>query len=266
MIRLIGSAVVIYGLVVASLYLLQRRILFVPNPNVPERDTAGLSDMAEVRLETADGLALLSWYRPAEPGRPSVIYFQGNAGNIGHRGHTVRPMLDRGWGVLLVGYRGYGGNAGSPSEEGLHADAAAAAAFLVGEGVTPARTVYWGESLGSGVAVRLAAERPPGAVVLEAPYTSIVEMAASRYWFVPVRHLVKDRFDSLSRIAAIGAPLLVLHGAQDRVIPIEHGRRLFAAATEPKRFEMFPDGRHSDLVDHGALDVAERFLNEHMAQ
>ena len=266
------AAVLIYCLLIACLYVLQRRILFVPGLLPPDRLEAGVSDMREIDLSSADGLRLRSWYRGAADNRPTIVYFQGNAGSIAGRGFKARAFIDRGYGVLLVGYRGYGGNPGAPSEAGLILDGRAALDFLQAEGVSAKDTVLYGESLGSGVAVALAMQNsataqssagrdsPLGALVLEAPFTSVIEIAAARYWFVPVRYLLKDPFDSLSRIAGLRSPLLILHGQRDAVIAVEHGRRLYDAAPEPKRFQLFEEGRHSDLFDHGAADVVTGFL------
>jgi uncharacterized protein len=265
LVKLIFGFVLIYSLLVAGLYVFQRRILFVPGTTPPDRAAVGVADMREVELATEDGVNLVSWYREASPGFPTIVYFQGNAGTIGGRGFKARALMDHGYGVLLVGHRGYGGNPGYPSETGLILDGRAAVSFLAENGVSATNTVLYGESLGSGVAVALAAGAPadggPGALILEAPYTSIVEIAAARYWFVPVRYLIKDRFDSLSRIADVGAPTLILHGEKDTVIDASHGKRLHAAANEPKHLDLFTEGRHSDLYDHGALEKIVEFLD-----
>jgi fermentation-respiration switch protein FrsA (DUF1100 family) len=266
------AAVLIYCLFVACLYLFQRRILFVPGQVSPDRQEAGVPDMREIDLSSVDGLCLRSWYRGATDSRPTIVYFQGNAGSIAGRGFKARAFIDRGYGVLLVGYRGYGGNPGAPSESGLILDGRAALSFLQAEGVSAKDTVLYGESLGSGIAVALAVQiwgvaqsseglrSPLGALVLEAPYTSIAEIAATRYWFVPVRYMLKDPFDSLSKIANLRSPLLILHGQRDAVIAVEHGRQLYDMAPKPKRFHLFEEGRHSDLFDHGAAEVVNGFL------
>ncbi len=266
----------VYVLIVGALYVFQRRILFVPGTVPPNRADAGLSAMREVELRTADGLKLLSWYHAAASGRPTLVYFQGNAGTIASRGFKAGPMIAAGFGLLLVGYRGYGGNPGHPSETGLIEDGRAALAFLREKGVTAADTVLYGESLGTGVAVALAAEAadevadgaPLGALILESPYTSIAEIAAARYRFAPVNWLIKDRFDTLSRIGRVTAPVLILHGEKDGLIGADHGRRVFAAANDPKELRLFAEGRHSDLYDLGALETVTGFLGRmwHPAQ
>jgi fermentation-respiration switch protein FrsA (DUF1100 family) len=272
LIKISVAAVLIYCLLIAGLYFFQRRILFVPGHARPDRLEAGVSDMREIDLLSTDGLHLRSWYREAAENRPTIVYFQGNAGSIAGRGFKARAFIDQGYGVLLVGYRGYGGNPGAPSEAGLILDGRAALSFLEAEGTLTENIVLYGESLGSGIAVALAVQiletaQPSeslgaslGALVLEAPYTSIAKIAAARYWFVPVRYMLKDPFDSLSRIADLRCPLLILHGQRDAVIAIEHGRRLYDTAPEPKLFHLFEEGRHSDLFDHGAAEVVTSFL------
>ena len=272
LIKISVAAVLIYCLFIVCLYLFQRHILFVPGHASPDRLEAGVPDMQEIDLSSADGLHLRSWYHGAADNRPTIVYFQGNAGSIAGRGFKARAFIDRGYGVLLVGYRGYGGNPGTPSEAGLILDGRAALSFLQAQGVLAKDTVLYGESLGSGIAVALAVQiwgaaqssegldSPLGALVLEAPYTSIAEIAATRYWFVPVRYMLKDPFDSLSTIANLRSPLLILHGQRDAVIAVEYGRRLYDTAPEPKRFHLFEEGRHSDLFNHGAAEVVTGFL------
>ena len=260
--KILGVAVVGYALLLGGCYALQRSLMYFPATELPSPAAAGVAEMAAVALHTDDGLALTSWYAAARaPHAPTVVYFHGNAGNIADRAYKVRPMLDRGLGVLLVGYRGYGGNPSAPSETGLFADGRAALDFLGGQGVPPERIVAFGESLGSGVAVRMASERRLGAVILEAPFTSAAEVGQRAYPFLPVRQLIRDRFDSLSRIDSISAPLLIVHGERDRVVPADHGRRLLAAASQPKEGAFLPEAGHNDAFEHGSIRAALDFLD-----
>ncbi|MFB3134581.1 MAG: alpha/beta hydrolase [Rhodospirillales bacterium] len=256
-------AAVVYVVLVAALYVFQRNILYFPDTSVPSPVHSGVPEMQPVTLETEDGLKLLAWYRAAE-GKPVLVYFHGNAGNIGARGFKVRPYLDAGFGVLLVSYRGYGGNPGSPTDEGLYADARAALDFLKARGVAPERTVLYGESLGTGVAVQMASElgpeNPVAALVLEAPFTSMGDVAAHHYPYVPARWLIKDRFDSAAKIGGVKAPVLVIHGDRDRTIPVKFGKLLFEAAVEPKEGRWLEGGDHNDLYDFGAARIVVEFL------
>jgi hypothetical protein len=264
MTNLIATVVGVYIVFVAALFVFQRNLMYHPDSMVPSPAASGVPEMETVSLTTDDGLRLLAWYRPATAGKATVVYFHGNAGNIGNRGDKVQPYLDAGLGVLLVSYRGYAGNPGSPSEDGLYADGRAALDFLVKHDVGPDSVVLYGESLGSGVAVdvahRRAASEPVAAVVLEAPFSTIADVAQTHYPFVPARWLVKDTFDSMAKIAAIGAPLLILHGGRDRVVPMRFGRRLFAAAAQPKENRWFDEAGHNDLYSYGAAMAVTAFI------
>jgi uncharacterized protein len=254
--------VAIYLALLVLLFFMQRSLLFVPNRQRPDLAEAELDAATRpIELLTADGLRLLAWYRPP-PGNPGAVllYLHGNAGHIGHRGDRVRPYLDAGFGMLLLEYRGYGGNPGQPSEAGFYSDARAALDFLVQQGVTAERVVLYGESLGTGVAVQMAVERGCGALVLEAAYTSVVAVAQSRYWMFPVRHLVLHKFDSLSKIGRVRCPVFIMHGERDRIIPIRYGRELFQAASEPKEAKWFADGNHTNFDEFGGPAAVLDFL------
>ena len=255
---------VAYAALVAGLYLFQRQLLYHPDRTRPE--LLGLEQLGvrEAMLETEDGLSLLSWYLPARPGRPVITYFHGNGGHIGYRAERLLHFAREGFGVLMAEYRGYGGNPGTPSEAGFYTDGRAALAFLDREGVAPNRLVLYGESLGSGVAVALAVDHDIAALVLEAPFTSVAEVAQCHFPYVPASRMVVDRFDSLSRIGKVRAPILVLHGERDRVVPIRYGRALFDAAPEPKEGWFAPEAGHEDLARYGSLDVVVAFINRRL--
>ena len=257
---LLGFAAVGYAALVGGLYVFQRQLLYLPDRTRPE--LAGLAELGvrEVTLSTEDGLLLLSWYLAGHPGRPVIAYFHGNGGHIGYRIERLLRFARQGFGVLMLEYRGYGGNPGTPSEAGFYADGRAALDFLDREGVTPNRLVLYGESLGSGVAVELAAQHGIAALILEAPPTSVAEVAQCHFPYVPAARLVTDRFDSLSRIAKVRAPILVLHGERDRVVPIRFGRALFDAAPEPKEGWFMPEAGHEDLARYGGLEAAVAFI------
>jgi len=199
------------------------------------------------------------WQVAPRGDKPVVIYFQGNAGGLDLRAERFRKIIADGTGLIALSYRGYNGSSGVPSETGLLRDARAAYDFAAAR--YPARRiVLWGESLGTGVAVALAAEREIARLILDAPFTSISDLGAAAYRLLPVRWLLKDTFHSDRRIARVRAPILVLHGARDRIVPIGFGERLFALANEPKRFVRFADGGHVNLDDYGAMDAVRAFL------
>jgi fermentation-respiration switch protein FrsA (DUF1100 family) len=261
MTAIIGVLVAIYLGILALLFFMQRSLLFVPNRQRPDLAEAGLDQVRPVEIVTRDRLQLLAWYRPTK-GNPGslLLYLHGNAGHIGHRSDRVRPYLEAGFGVLLPEYRGYGGNPGQPSEAGFYSDARAALDFLAQQGVPAERVILYGESLGTGVAVQMAVERRCAALVLEAPYTSVLAVAQSRYWMFPVRHLVLDRFDSLSKMGSVHCPVFVMHGERDRIIPIRFGRELFQAASEPKDAKWFAEGNHTNFDDLGGPAAVLEFL------
>jgi uncharacterized protein len=246
---------------VALLYVMQRSLMYFPDRSRVSPAAAGLPQAEEAVLDTQDGERVIVWHVPPRGNRPVIIYFHGNGGALSGRVERFRALTADGTGLVALDYRGYGGSTGTPTEAGLTMDADAAYGFATAR-YPAARIVLWGESLGSGVAVALAARHPIGRIVLEAPYTSTADIAAEHYWFAPVRLLMKDQFHSDQRIAAVRAPLLILHGTDDAVVPIRFGERLFARAHEPKRFARFAGGQHEHLEQFGALEVARQFIDE----
>ena len=254
-------AVAGYVALVALMYFAQRSMMYFPDTARHAPATVGLPQAEEVTLPTADGERLLAWHVPPQGEKPVVLYFQGNGGGLNLRADRFRRLTADGVGLLALNYRGYGGSSGSPSEAGLIADGMAAYGFAAAR--YPAeRIALWGESLGSGVAVPLAAERPVARVILESPFTSIADIAASIYWFVPVRLLIKDPFRSDLRIGRIAVPILVLHGARDDVVPIRFGERLYELIRAPKRFVRLTEAGHNDHDAYGAVAAVRTFLDE----
>ncbi len=245
----------------AVLFLVQRSFIFpIPQTGRTLPAAAGFPEAEEHVLTTADGEKVIVWHVPAKPGHPVVLYFHGNGDFLAGFFGRFRDLIADGTGIVALSYRGYAGSSGQPSEQGLLQDAAAAYAFAAAR-YSADRIVLWGFSLGTGVAVALAAEQPVGKLILEAPYTSLADVAAAAFWFAPVRWLIRDPFRSEQRVGEVTAPLLVMHGARDPAIPIRFGERLFALAREPKQFVRFPEGGHNDLDSFGAIEVARRFIN-----
>lgn len=264
LLNLIGAAVLAYIVLLGLLAWQQRRLLYVPDTDPPHLPSAQLiPGIRAITVRTADGLDLLAWFVPPAGGnQPVVLYLHGNAGHIGYRADRMEAMAWRGWGVLMLEYRGYGGNPGSPTETGLIRDTDAAYRYLRNAGFAGNRIVVWGESLGTGLVVRLASEQEVGAVVLEAPYTSIAAVARYHYPFVPVDLLLRDRFELLGRIGAVRAPILVMCGARDTIVPPAMSKRVFTAATSPKRLWVAPDTGHNDLGAAGAMNEVAGFLRD----
>jgi fermentation-respiration switch protein FrsA (DUF1100 family) len=259
-----GLLLVVYALGVSLLYIKQRSFVFHPDHAKPDIALADLPGLREVQMRTSDGIDLFAWYKAPEHSAPLLIFFHGNAGSLASNLVRARRFADAGLGLLLVEYRGYSGNAGTPSEEGFAKDAAAALAFASARGIAPDRLVLYGQSIGTGVAVRAAAQNPVGAVILESAYTSVSQIAAQQFPYVPVRLLMRDPFDSLSRIGSIHAPLLLMRGLLDRTVPPWMGQAMFDAAREPKQLWTVPDGGHNDLAEWGADDVTIAFIRQHV--
>ncbi len=253
-----GAFLLGYALICLAAWFAQRRLLYFPDPQIVAPATVGVPAQALVR-RAADGVSLTMWWAPPRDGRAVVIYFHGNGGNLAYRAPVFRDLIDAGYGLMALSYRGYAGSGGRPGEEGFAEDARAAHAAAA-ELAPEADIVLFGESLGSGVAVRLAAERPVSGVVLNAPYTSVEERAQEIFWYLPVRLLLADRYRSRDVIGCIRAPLLILHGEADTVIPVAHGRALFASASEPKTFVPITRGGHDDLWGRGGREIVLAFL------
>jgi uncharacterized protein len=256
-VRLVTAGLVAYLIVLATLFALQRQLLFPAGKEPPSLERAGLAGLMDpVKIVTADGLDLVAWYRsPPNRNAPLIVLFHGNGGTIEIRAAKAKTYISAGFGVLLPEYRGYGGNPGSPSETGIYADGRAALAFAAAQGIAPDHWILLGESLGTGVAVQMATEQRVAALVLEAPYTSIADVAQGHFPFLPVWWLVRDRFDCVGKIARVGAPLFVVHGERDGTIPVKFGRALFAAAAGPKEAMWLPDAEH-DVLGRAAVDAA----------
>lgn len=252
--------IAVYLVICVAAWLGNRTFMYFPDPTRVPPAAAGLGGVREVELVAGDGTKLIGWYAPAKADRPTILYFHGNAANAANRASKIQPMLDDGFGVFYLNNRGYGGSGGSPTEADNVADAVSAYDYVAGLRVPAEKIVAYGESLGSGQAVRLAAQRPVAGVVLEAPLTSTVEVGRSVYFWLPLSLLIADKYNVERHVRDVAAPLLILHGARDEVIPVEMGRRIHEAANDPKRIEVFPKGYHNDLFDNGAWEKMREFL------
>jgi uncharacterized protein len=256
----IGVALVcLYVAMAAILYVAQRSLMYFPEVIRTPPAQAGLPEAQEATLTTADGERIFAWHVAPRDGKPVILYLHGNGGALRYRVERFRKFVADGIGLIAIDYRGYGGSSGSPSEAGLIADGEAAYAFATAR--YPAQQIaLWGESLGAAVAVALAADKPVGRVILEAPFTSAVALAAVHYWYMPVGLLMKDKFRADERIGKIAAPVLILHGIHDRVVPFAMGERMFELTKAHRDIVRFLDGDHEDLDHHGALHAVGRFL------
>lgn len=239
-----------YVALVFGMVICQRRLLYFPTKMKAPPSAFGLGGMTELFLETSDKIRLQTWVQPARPGFPTIIYFHGNALHLGGRAAWFNGFVAAGFGLVAISHRGFGKSEGRPTEAGFYADARAAICYAEGAlRIPPKKLIYYGESLGTGVAVQMATERPPGLLALQAPYTSVETRAAEIYPFVVgLRRLVRDKYNSAAKIGEVEAPILVLHGAKDALIPLRHGEALFAAANEPKTMVVYPDAHHADYT------------------
>lgn len=262
-------------MITALLWLFQRRLIYFPSPRPVPPAAQVLPGAEDVTLRTADGLVLGAWFLPAarehSPDRrppPAMLVANGNAGDRAARVPLAEALAHRGLSVLLFDYRGYGGNLGNPSEDGLLADARAAADHLAArDDVDADRLVYYGESLGTGVVAALSTERPPAALILRSPFPSLAEIGAHHYRLLPVRALLRDRYPVGEHLARLELPVLVLVGEHDQIVPPQLSRRLYDAAGEPKRWFSIPDAGHNDraLLDgERMIDEIVNFLGEHV--
>ena len=248
--RAFGFLIVVLVGLLLLVWLFQRRLIYFPmEPDVPLAGSI-LPGATDVVITTTDGLELGGWFVPATGGTSSttVLVFNGNAGHRESRAPLARALAARGHAVMLFDYRGYGGNPGSPTERGLALDARAARQYLqTRDDVDDEKLVYFGESLGAAVALELAIEHPPALLVLRSPFASMTEIGKLHYPFMPVGLLLADRFPSIDRAPLLEAPLLVIAGDRDDIVPFAQSRALFDAATRPrKRFVAIDGAGHND--------------------
>jgi fermentation-respiration switch protein FrsA (DUF1100 family) len=259
---IVGVAVICWAVAALGLYLAQRRMIFHPDPSRVSVEAVGLG-MTEIALRLPDGRDMLAWYLPPRrPDRPVVAYFHGNAGNLSDRVARARTFAGVGWGVLMPEYPGYGGNPGDPSEASFEAVGRAALDRLDTLGIPGRLVAVYGESIGTAVATIASAGRPCAALLLEAPFTSITDIARRRFPWLPVALMLRDPFDQAARIGAVRCPVLVMQGDRDDIVPPDLGRALFALAPEPKQLWIAKGGGHADLAAYGALDVAIGFVEQ----
>ena len=262
----VGVILVLVSLL-AIVWTQQRRLIYFPFGAVPTPAAIGLEGVTPVTFRTSDGLVLNGWFVSRTPSPQfTVIVFNGNAGNRAFRAPLADALSRAGHAVLLFDYRGFGGNPGAPAESGLRLDARAAREYVAGRSdVDRRRVVYFGESLGTGVATELAVEHPPAGLVLRSPFTSLTDVGRHHYTLLPVGWLLRDRYATIDRIARVKAPVLVIGGDQDRVVPIDQTRRVYEAAHDPKSLLVIKGADHNDdslLAGRELIDEVLRFLRD----
>ena len=253
----VAVLIALYCAVLAYMYFNQRNLVFLSETVLTTPQDEGVPEVAVEKIAMADGARLTVWTAdPAEAGLPVVLYFQGQAGAMSERAPRYRQILDSGYGLMAPSYRGYSGSEGEPSEGALISDALELYDRLAADGH---EVIVHGESLGSGVAAAVGELRPEAAlVVLEAPYTALTDMGAERYPYLPVHFLMKDRFETRERIARISSPLLIVHGTEDQVINVSHGKRLYELASDPKSLAIMDGAGHGNLWANGIWEAVKQ--------
>lgn len=259
---------VAYLVVVVLVYARQDRLLYFPTRELTSSPAHYDLDFYTVAIHTNDGEQLHGWWIPARQERAALLFFHGNAGNISGRLEAARLFNRLGLSVLLFDYRGYGQSTGTPSEAGLYSDAEAAWQELNRRSQGDRPRLIYGRSLGTGPATWLASQTSPAALILESPFTSIPDVAAQHYSFLPVHLLATNRFDNRARIEQINVPLLILHSPTDEVIPFSHGQTLYDAARQPKSLVRLDGGHNDGHLATGARysDSLGQFLDRHLVE
>ena len=224
----------IYFLVLVFLYFYQRNLLYHPNENNYSEDKI-LVDIENVRIKTSDNIELLGWYHEKNlKDFKTLIFFHGNAGSLENRIHKLNHFRDMNINFLIIAWRGFSGNNGNPSEQGLYEDGKSAIDWLIKKGVSEKNLILYGESLGTGVATHLAQNKNFAGVILETPFTSMIDAAKKFYPYIPVKLLLKDKFENYKKIKNINSPILIMHGEVDQLVPFSMGKKIYEIANEPK--------------------------------
>jgi uncharacterized protein len=262
LITVLGLLCLGYLSILVYLYLYQRRLLYLPNTTLLSATDYHLSGIENIVLTALDETKITCWYYPTTSGNQHkiILYFHGNKGHIGDRAGKLQQFINQGFGVLAVSYRGYGSSEGFPTEMGLYADGRAAMQFLRFQKIPGHQIILYGESLGSGIATQLATEFDISALILEAPYTSMVNVAQEHYPLIPIKYLLKDIFDSESKISKVTAPVLIFHGECDDVIPIHHGKKLFSLVKGFKKGVFFEQVNHTNYDSKQLAKLIVEFM------
>lgn len=244
----------------ALAYANQREMMYLPSTERVSPADIGLQGVDEVILPMGSDIELTSWFAQPKDNRPTVLFFHGNAGAVSHRAHRFRELMAHGYGVFVLGYPGYGGNAGEPSEPNFHEASQKAYDYLQTAGIKPGDIVIYGESIGSGVAVQLAAKVSAKGLVLEAPMSSAIDVAREHYPYLLAGLLLRDSYRSVEFIERIDMPLLVIHGDKDVIIPLRLGEKLVERALEPKMLVVMEGAGHNNLSQFSTGRVVREFI------
>ena len=251
MFKYISSLFLIYILFGIIIFLFQRKILFNTSGKPKKPNYYKLYNIKEINILTSDGVNLLAWYSKPKNNQPLLIYFHGNSLDIGERADRINRYIKCGWGVFLLAWRGYSGNVGKPTEKNLYIDGKSAIEWISKNlNYNYKQMILYGESLGSGVAVELGTRHKFKSIILEAPFTSIPDIAQKKYKIYPTKKLVLDKFDNYSKIDKILSPILIISGKKDEVVPHSHSKKLFLKANHPKKNLFIDEAMHNNLYDY----------------
>lgn len=266
--RLLQWIIILYCLGLAGVWFGRFALIYPFNPTYVSPRDAGEARLTDNRLTTFDDIALVVWTAAPKSGKPTFIYFHGNAGNLATRAERFDRLLDRGFGVVAMGYRGSSGSQGKPNQTDIQRDTITLINRLDALGIPKSsKRIYYGESLGTGVAVQLAKTHPPDAIILEAPYTSITDLATAQLPFFPIGMILDQRWDTLAAIQTLTTPLLVLHGQQDQLIPVAHGKTVFQASASPiKTLKIIDSAGHDNLWSVEGQTAIYDFVRNYLEQ
>ena len=250
----------IYFLILVFLYFYQRNLLYHPNENNYSEDKISV-DIENVRIKTSDNIELLGWYHEKNlKDFKTLIFFHGNAGSLENRIHKLNHFRDMNINFLIIAWRGFSGNNGNPSEQGLYEDGKSAIDWLIKKGVSEKNLILYGESLGTGVATHLAQNKNYAGVILETPFTSMIDAAKKFYPYIPVKLLLKDKFENYKKIKNINLPILIMHGEIDQLVPFSMGKKIYEIANEPKYSYFTKYDNHMMEYDENLVLALKSFI------
>jgi hypothetical protein len=253
---------IVYTGVILGIYFNQRNLQYHPNKEVKDVAAYDLGDTTEIFLTTSDGAKIQTWVHMPKPGMPMTIWYHGNAHHLGQRAEKFKQLIDLGYGFIAPSWQSFGKSDGVPSQAGIYEVARLAIKYSQQLGFKTEDTILIGESLGSGIASQMATEHKFKGVFLITPYTTIADRAQEMYWYLPVKYLTKDNFNNIDNISRINAPVLIVHGDDDDIIPHSHSQKLFEKALEPKKLIIYPGKHHSDLDVKEIFTEMDKFLND----
>jgi len=258
---IVGLIIVIYIIFSFILYKTQRNLLYFPEENNYYGDKLTV-EIDKIKIITEDNISLLAWYHKKDINKyKTILYLHGNAGSLENRIHKINHFKDIDINFLLISWRGFSGNAGEPSEEGLYKDAKSAIKWLKSEGAIEENIIIYGESLGTGVATEVAQHKNFAGIILESPFTSMVEAGKTKYPIFPIGLLLKDKYESSKKIKNIKSPILIMHGEADRIVPFWMGKQMYELANEPKYSYFSKEDDHMMDFNEDLINAIRKFIN-----